>query len=397
MADGVKFTNRIKEDKYVCLGSRCVVFSAQFTLRFRFHGLITCALILWLLSGVASAAVVTWDGGGVDNTWANNTGSGGGAKNPNWGPPEKAPTTGDDLEFGGVTRLTPDNNISNLSVNSLTFLAGAGQFILGGLKLDFGVGNTGITNNSTNLQTINMALGLNATTTITGASGADIVIGGVVSGTNTGITKTGANTLTLTAANTYTGATNVNVGTLIVNGSIASSSLTTVASGATIGGSGTVGALTVSSGGFINPGATGGTGILSTGNYTQAGTYNVGIASTVPGTGHDQINVTGTVNITSGSLTTSFSGTGYAAGNLIFILLNDGADAITGTYNGLAQNATVTSHDGFNWQISYTANSSLGTFTGGNDIALRAIPEPSAVLLGSLGTVFLLLRRRRTA
>lgn len=363
-------------------------------LQIRFHSLITSALILGLLSGGASAAVVTWDGGA--NNGGNWSGSGGGGHDGdrNWNP-NSPPINGDSLVFAGTTRLTNNNNITGLSIIGLTFSNTAGEFILGGNQITFTAG--GITNNDAQLQTINMDLGLNATIVVNANSG-NIAIGeanaGVISGTG-GITKTGTNTLTLSRINTYTGATNVDVGTLLLaNGSIATSSLTTVASGATIGGSGTTGALTVSSGGFINPGSN--LGILTTtGNYSQAGLYTVGITSTVAGTGHDQINVAGTVNITNGTLATAFSGS-YSAGNLIFILLNDGADAITGTYTGLAQNATVTSYGGFNWNISYTANSAGGTFTGGNDIALIAvIPEPSTVLLGGLGTVLLLLRRRR--
>jgi autotransporter-associated beta strand protein len=213
-----------------------------------------------------------------------------------------------------------------------------------------------------------------------------------------GINKTGAGTTTITGTNSYTGATNVTSGTLVVNGNIASSSLTTVASGATIGGSGTVGVLTVSSGAFINPGNS--PGILNTGDYTQVGTYSAEITGIVAGTEHDQINVTGTVDITGGSLTTLFSAGTYAENDLIFILLNDGADAITGTYAGLANGALVENFGGFNWTISYFADSTAGpsgSFTGGNDIALRAnaIPEPNvAALLGCLG-VLLILRRRR--
>lgn len=487
------FQNQIKEDRNVCRGWRCFIFFA---------------LILAFIE-TSSAAVITWDGGGTDDTWAANQSGG---KNANWaGANEKAPVNGDSLVFTGTTRLTNTNNITGLTIIDLTFNNTAGAFILGGNQITFTAG--GITNNDTDLQTINMALGLNATITIAANSG-NIAIGGVISdgsGSN-GIIKTGINTLTLTGANTYTGGTTVNqgiltvgtggtlgattgalvvsntnstapgtntvlnlatavdttvgslsgtiatptsgtntatinnggsgrnftvnqtsagtyagviagagsftlgslstnaltltgtntytgattvsAGTLLVNGSIASSSMTTVAPGAIIGGSGTVGALTVN--GSVNPGNNN-IGILSTGNYTQTGTYNVGISGTVAGTGHDQINVAGTVNITSGSLSTSFSGA-YSAGNLIFILLNDGADAITGTYSGLAQNATVANYGGFDWNISYTANSSLGTFTGGNDIALiAAIPEPKVVILGSLGTLLLLLRRSRAA
>jgi autotransporter-associated beta strand protein len=209
-------------------------------------------------------------------------------------------------------------------------------------------------------------------------------------GGSSGINKTGVGTTTITGTNSYTGATNVTSGTLVVNGNIASSSLTTVASGATIGGSGTVGVLTVSSGGFINPGNS--PGILNTGNYTQVGTYTAEITGLTAGTEHDQINVTGTVDISGGSLTTLFTGS-YSVNDLIFILLNDGADTITGTYNGLAQGATFSS-GGYDWSISYTADSAGNSFLGGNDIALTIIPEPKTALLGCLG-VLLILRRRR--
>jgi len=58
----------------------------------------------------------------------------------------------------------------------------------------------------------------------------------------------------LTANSTYTGTTTVDGGTLSVNGSIASSSLTSVNAGGTLGGNGTVGNLTIASGGTVAPG-----------------------------------------------------------------------------------------------------------------------------------------------
>lgn len=240
------------------------------------------------------------------------------------------------------------------------------------------------------------------TLTLTGSTaGTGEIAGAIVnnSGTNkTSLLKNGTGTWVLSGTNSYTGTTTVSQGTLLVNGSISTSSLTTVQSGATLGGSGTVGALTVSSGGFINPGNS--PDVLDVvGAYTQAGTYNAEITANTVGngtTGYDQISVTGAVNITGGSLVALFSGGGYAANDLIFILLNDSTDAITGTYTGLAQGATVATYGGFNWNISYLADSTGNTFTGGNDIALmaEAIPEPKAVLLGALG-ILLLLRRRR--
>jgi autotransporter-associated beta strand protein len=55
-------------------------------------------------------------------------------------------------------------------------------------------------------------------------------LSGVISGPND-LTKIGTGTLTLTASNLYTGPTNINAGTRRWTARIASSSLTTVASG----------------------------------------------------------------------------------------------------------------------------------------------------------------------
>ena len=209
-----------------------------------------------------------------------------------------------------------------------------------------------------------------------------------------GLTKDGTGTLTLSGANIYTGATTVSQGKLLVNGSISSSVLTTVTAGASLGGSGTVGALTIDSGAFVTPGNSPGT-LTVNGNYTQAGQYTTEIAGTAAGSGYDQIGVTGSVNISGGSLVTMFSGAGYNVGDLLFILTNDLTDAVTGTYTGFAQGETVASYGGFDWQISYVADSTGNAFTGGNDIALMAIPEPNvAALIGGFG-MFGLLRRRR--
>jgi hypothetical protein len=136
---------------------------------------------------------------------------------------------------------------------------------------------------------------------------------------------------------------------------------------------------------------------MNTGDYTMAGSLNIEVIGTTAGlTGHDQVNVTGTVNL-SGSLATDFTAGTYVNGDLLFILLNDSTDLINGTFAGLAQGALVANYGGYDWSISYTADSTGNTFTGGNDIALMAVPEPSiAALLGSFGALAL-FRRRRSA
>jgi fibronectin-binding autotransporter adhesin len=275
-----------------------------------------------------------------------------------------------------------DLNGSNQTIAGLTDAIGWGEADAGARSV---------------VNTSGTAVTLTLNTTANQSSG--VSIGGTdingTAGNNLSLVKSGSATHTLSGVNTYTGTTAVNEGKLIVNGNSSTSILTTVSYGATLGGSGTVGALTVNSGAFVTPGNS--PGILTVnGNYTQAGTYNAEITGTVAGMGgYDQIVVTGTVDITGGSFAALFSSGSYNLGDKLFILTNDGSDAITGNYSGLAQGATVASYGGFDWAISYLADETANTFIGGNDIALMAIPEPNTSLLIGSFSILALLRRRR--
>lgn len=245
---------------------------------------------------------------------------------------------------------------------------------------------------------------------------ADATISSVISGTGN-LIKTGASTLTLSGTNTHTGTTTVSAGTLRLSGGNALSDTGTVdvAAGATLDLNGTdetIGALTgagtittgagsitlsnpgastftgtlsgtgtlsvasgvtlkgtgtystpveVLSGAVIAPGNSPGT--LSTGNLTLASgsSATMEIDGTTAGTQYDQVVVTGTVTINNATLSTVFGYTS-ATGDSYVLISNDGADAVTGSFNGLAEGATFTSN-GRTYQISYAGSD-------GNDVIL---------------------------
>jgi autotransporter-associated beta strand protein len=218
----------------------------------------------------------------------------------------------------------------------------------------------------------------------------------ILAGTGIALNKTTSGTVTLTGANTYTGGTNVSGGSLLANntsGSAAGTGAVTVTnSGTLLGGNGIItGAVSMASGTNLSPGATtasGSTAVLKTGALTlsSGSNFNVDLNGTTAGTGHDQVQVTGAVTITGSNIVVN-PAAGLNLNDKCFVLLNDGSDAITGTF---AQGTTVTvGVDTF--LINYLDNGDSGMFN--NDISLTLIaivPEPSTwvgatLALGTLG------------
>jgi hypothetical protein len=134
-----------------------------------------------------------------------------------------------------------------------------------------------------------------------------------------------------------------------------------VYSGGIIKGTGRVGTLTVDTGGIVAPGLS--PGCLTSGNLTENGTFQVEIGGTTACTQYDQLVVVGTVNITNGTLNVSrYNGFKPVVGQKYVIINNDGTDAVTDTFAGLAQGATFTI-DGYTFSISYKGGD-------GNDVEL---------------------------
>ncbi|MBZ9942478.1 autotransporter-associated beta strand repeat-containing protein, partial [Mesorhizobium sp. BR1-1-13] len=134
--------------------------------------------------------------------------------------------------------------------------------------------------------------------------------GGLISGTGS-VNKLGTGTTTLTGTNSHTGATNVNAGTLLIDGNqSAATGQTNVATGATLGGTGIIGgSVTVADGGTLAPGGAGNIpGMLTINGNLALGNSNLnanfGQAGVPGGAFNDLIDVggnltlDGTLNIT---------------------------------------------------------------------------------------------------
>lgn len=189
-----------------------------------------------------------------------------------------------------------------------------------------------------------------------------------------GLTKTTTGVVTLSGANEYAGTTLVTAGMLLVDGSTAVGSAVTVQNGATLGGTGTItGSLNVENGGLVSPGLS--PGILHSGNLDLAGgsTFTVELQGTIPGTQHDQLAVTGTVQLNRGDLTVIDAGlVSPQIGDEFVIIANDGTDAVGSIFGGLPEGSLISDDNNHSFVISYMGGD-------GNDVSLIVPVEDPAV------------------
>jgi autotransporter-associated beta strand protein len=370
-------------------------------------------------SGSINGSNVTVNGGSFVNNSSvaytgiltlNNANLGGGTINGN-------------ITYGGGGTVSGSSSVTGsvgTSSGSFEIQSGANLTVGSGLNVS-GTAGLVIASNASVTGSLNYSSSLNS------------AIAGGIAGASQTLTKSGSSTLTLSGTNTYTGATNINNGIFAVTGagSINSTSAINVAAGAKFvynsstaltvaptlnGGSGNQarfsGTATINAAMSLNniddvlaPGNSPGIQNFATGQTWESFSYEWELndwVEAVAGVDYDQIQITGGLTL---------SGASYALNifsldslNMAGLVGAGGANTFTETSKSwtiLTATGGITGFNASSWMVSPTnfQDADTGAWSlaqSGNDLVLSytVIPEPKAALLGGLG-ILLLLRRRR--
>jgi autotransporter-associated beta strand protein len=287
------------------------------------------------------------------------------------------------LSFGGTstagnaTIVTNNSGITTFNTNSTGGLARLITNAGGTVSLS-GLTSTGMTAGSIE-GAGNYQLGSKSLTV--GGNNLSTEVSGVIQGgTGGSLVKVGTGTLALTGTNTYTGATTVNAGTLIVNGSIANSAVT-VNAGATLAGTGTVGATIINSGGTFAPGNSPGTMSVQGNLAFQSGA--IYLMQVTPSLASSANIIAGGSATLAGTVNAAFAPGSYVTRNYTIL-------SAAGGLGGTTFNALTTS----NLPAGFTANLSYGA----TDVILNltaTLGQPSGP--SALGTSGLSINQNNVA
>lgn len=278
---------------------------------------------------------------------------------------------------GTLTLSGANTYTGGTAVQAGTLVAGASQ-VFGGGAMNVSAGAT------LNLNGYGQSLGalsgagtvqLGSATLTLGADNTSTTYSGTLNGSG-GLLKQGTGAFTLSGTSTYTGATQIDAGSLVVNGSIASSAVT-VGNGARLGGSGTVGATTVTAGGVIAPGNSLGS-LRVAGNFTLAAgatlDYELGAPgndASAPGAS-DHLQVDGDVQLDG---TLALSDPDSTAGLGYYRLISYGGQLSGSGLQMGAMPASLSAYDvrvvsevarHLDLRVGVTGSNLLQTWTGGN-------------------------------
>jgi fibronectin-binding autotransporter adhesin len=297
------------------------------------------------------------------------------------------------LTSGGGFAAYGADRIVNLGGASAGVTWNAGNFVANGNTFILGAANADHTVDFQNP----ISLGTSGTATRTiqvdnGSAAIDAKLSGLITGISSNtLQKTGTGTLALTANNTYLGATQIDAGTLYINGNQTSATGTTIVntSGTTLGGTGTIGgAVSIASSGAILEAGTGSTGQTLTikGALTQITTGSIIELALGPTLTHSTL-----------ALTSAGSSSFYSTQKFTFIDLG----ATTGTYQDIITGVTSNPGSLSGWTITnagYVGSFSWDSLDNGIDLNLTAVPEPGTWCAAALALLAVgYIQRKRVA
>jgi hypothetical protein len=329
-----------------------------------------------LLPEDAQAATATWDSDAADGLWSTAA---------NWAG-DVLPSDGDDLVFPAALQETMTNDLLT-SVSSLTFQNTIGSYHIGGAALTVGAGGVAQASTGAAFVDVDVVLGATNIASVAGSgqlwftgdvdlagftlnvTGSGLAaFSGTLSGAGNNLALGGFAQTSISATTGAGAALSVIVGTDVELGGDLGD-LTFAINNGTLAGEGTAGSIvTATNAGNISPGAVNGAarGTLHTGSWNNVDglSFQVAIDGTTPGTDYDQVEVTGTVDLTGMTLSTSI---GYSAtiGDEFTIIDNDGVDAVVGSFAGL-NDGDLFSDSGLTYQYDKDGGD-------GNDVTITRV------------------------
>ena len=326
-----------------------------------------------------------------------------------------AATAARTISLGEAVPTLRSLSFDNASASYTVAAGGSGR-----LQLGTSGGNGALSVLSGN-HTVSAGVELAQQTAASVAAGSRLLLSGALTG-SAALVKQGSGKLEIGGSGDFSGITTVEAGLLTVNGSIAASEVN-VASGGTLGGSGTVGGTTIETGGTLAPGNSPGT-LSVNGDLTWApgGNYNWQIvnAGGTEGSGWDLVDISGDLDLTFLSAETPFainlwtlSSTGPDVNGAAINFNNQQsytwtiarvAGAIVG-FSASLFDLNLTANNGTSGWANDLGGGSIAIVQDGQDLnlvftaAASPIPEPSTygLLLGAGALALAAARRRRKA